>query len=219
MSPNTALPRRRLLAGALALPAAAVAALVPAIAAADPDAELLELGRQHAETDARYNALNDRCEAVHEAAIAAYPPIPEVLRVRPEDRHFITLQENGFFNADAVRRWRGSGPGGGFIWPPSAMGRFDARRAEILAAWDSWMDAQYRARVAVGLIELERQLDAEGDALTDIEHRICALRAKTPAGWRLKARLARRAVMDPYPEPDGTYEDHVIRSLLADLTA
>ena len=64
----------------------------------------------------------------------------------------------------------------------------------------------------------KRHLDAEGQALTDIEHRIFAIPARTPAGWRLKARLARRVVVDGY-QPDGTYEDYVVRSLLADLTA
>lgn len=219
MSRQTTLPRRRLLAGALAVPVAATAAVVPAIATADPDAKLLELGRQHAEADARYNDLNERCEAAHAAAIAAYPPAPEALRVRDNDRHdFASLQSDGLFNSDAIRRFRACAPGGGILWPQAAFERFDARRAEVLAAWDRWMDAQERARATVGLRELERQLDAQGYALTDLEHHIFALPAKTPAGWRLKAQLARRVVMDPYPESDGTYEDKVIRSLLADLT-
>lgn len=54
-------------------------------------------------------------------------------------------------------------------------------------------------------------------ALTELEHKIFATRARTPAGWRLKARLASRVAVDPYPT-DGTYEDAVVRSLLADLT-
>jgi hypothetical protein len=226
MTRQSALPRRRLLAGVLALPVAAAAAVVPAIAAEDPDAELLELGRQYAEADARYDALNDQCEAALEAAFAAYPPIPEALRVRPEDRlGFLgfdafhrDLHDDGFFNAKGIQRWRGCAPGGGFIWPPAASDRFDARRTEVLAAWDGWMDAKEQAQAAYGLSELERQLDAQGYAVMEIEHRIFALQAKTPAGWRLKAKLARRVVLDGY-KPDGTYEDHVVRSLLADLTA
>jgi hypothetical protein len=41
-------------------------------------------------------------------------------------------------------------------------------------------------------------------------------RAKIAAGSRLKAKIARQVLGD---EPDGTYEDHVAHSLLADLTA
>jgi hypothetical protein len=224
MSPQSTLPRRRILAGALALPAAAAVVAAPAIATADPDAELLELGRQHAEADARYDKLNERCEAAHEAAIASYPPAPEALRARQNDglSHFppelAKLQSEGVYNGKGVERWRACAPGGGYLWPPSALESFDARRAEILAAWDGWMDAREQASAAFGVRELERQLDAQGYAVTELEHRIFALPAKTPAGWQLKARLVSRVVADSYP-PDGTYEDMVVRSLLADLTA
>jgi hypothetical protein len=226
MNRQTTLPRRRLLAGALALPAATAAVAFPVLAAAeqDPDAELLELGRQHAEADARYDDLSDRCEDAHEAAIAAYPPMPEALRVRQNDGlsswppELAKLQSDGFYNCAGVERWRGRAPSGGILWPPAAIERFDARRAEVLAAWEWWSGAKEQANVAFGVRELERQLDAQGYAVTEIEHRIFALPAKTPAGWQLKAKLAKRVVVEPY-ETDGTYEDHMIRSLLADLTA
>lgn len=221
MTAQPTLPRRRLLASALALPIAATAVAVPAIAAANPDAELLDLGRQHAEADARYNALNDRSEAAHEAAIAAYPPAPQALYHRPGiDPIWFDIRPDFGAPADAwaVAQWRDCLSRDRWSGPLSKAEYVRVRAVEITAAWDGWMDAQEQVQAALGLPELERQLDAEGRALTEIEHRIFALRAKTPAGWQLKARLARRAVMDPYPQPDGTYEDLVVRSLLSDLT-
>lgn len=222
MSREPVLPRRRLLAGALALPVAAAAAIVPAVAAPNPDAELLELGRQHAEADAQYDALDARCEAAYLTAEAAYPAAPEVLRPKSSDgiAHFdaARLLSDGFYNAEGIRRWRAYGTGGPYIWPLAARERFEARRAQVLAAWDEWVAAKEVARAAAGVPELEEQLDALGYKVTALEDRIFEFRAKTLAGYRLKARLASRVVVDGH-SPDGTYEDRVVRSLLADLTA
>jgi hypothetical protein len=219
---NAALPRRRLLAAALALPAASVAIALPAVAAADPDAELLALGHQHAASLARYDALNDQCEAAYEAAIAR-SPTPDVLCMRKGDHPIVNVGWDGRFAGDImdsedVRRWRINSDMACILWPPRRREELLTRRAEILAAWEVWGNEREAANVACGVRALEHRLDAEGQALTDLEHRIFALRATTPAGWRLKATLAKRLIVDWSPEGEGTYEDHVVRSLLADLT-
>jgi hypothetical protein len=206
---------------ALALPAASVAIGLPAVAAADPDTELLELGRQHAEADALYYALSDQCEAACEAAIAAYPPPPEALFHRPgKDRMWFSPDADFSRPVDAwaAGEWRQALDRDASWLQLHRRGDMVERAKEIVAAWDSWMNARDQVLVTRGVRELERRVDAQGYAVTEIEHRIFAMRATTPAGWRLKARLARRVVMDPYA-PDGTYEDRLVRSLLADLTA
>ncbi len=48
----------------------------------------------------------------------------------------------------------------------------------------------------------------------ELEKRLIATPATTPDGWRVKAKLAAHILGD---EPDGTYEDHLTRSLLADI--
>lgn len=216
MSHQTTLPRRRLLAGALALPVAATAAAVPSIAAAQ-DAELLELGRQHAVLQARCNGLWDQADIAFKAALAACPARPETLRIRLSD-HPISNVDLGarrvgeFMDDRDLAGWRSNED---MAWVLSTRRRAEmlARRAELLAAWDGWWAACERAHVASGRRDIEAQADAEGEALTRLEHRIIDTPAKTAAGWRIKARIARQA----QGEPDGTYEDRVIRSLLADL--
>lgn len=215
------LPRRRLLAGALALPAAASAAALPALAAVNPDAALLDLGRQYDAAQARYQALFDQADAAEARACAAHPPKPEALRIREGDWYVGRRSEErakldaqgGYMDGEIVSRWR-NGEANVVLLVPSRLDTFMARRAEILAAWDAWTEAKERVNVAHGVRALEAQADALGDTVGELEQQILETKAHTPAGWRLKARIVRRLFI----EPDGSYEDRALYSLLADLT-
>lgn len=219
MSPKSTLPRRRLLAGAFALPAVAAAAAAPALAAGDRDAALLQLGRQHEAARAHSEALWERANATFETALAQHPPKPEALRILPNDWNVPGIHTParqrlaGLMDGECVARWRES-----FTNQPdpkwSYRDQFIARRAEVLAAWDGWVDAKERVNVACGLRDIEAQADAAEGALLELERRIFAARAHTIEGMRLKARIARAVLGE---EPDGTYEDRVVRSVLADL--
>lgn len=220
MKTDRTLPRRRLLAGVFALPAVAVAAAMPALASAEPDAELLELGRQHQAATAHYHALGDRAEAAYDAALAQHPPKPEALRIQPGDWFVPHSAEGqarlgGFHDGEAVARWRRAGE------PQTAMSlvmseQLRARRAEILPAWEWWVAEKERLNVACGLRAREAEADAAGKVVWVLEDRTFEARAHTMEGLRLKARIALHVLGD---KPDGTYEDHLARSILADLTA
>jgi hypothetical protein len=208
--------RRALFAAA---PLLAAGAAAPAQAAhTGDDAELLELGRQHAASSARYDALDEQAMRAQEAACALSPK-PDAIRIRAADRPIVDIGYNGrfvgdFMHPDDIRRWRINSDMTFILWPRRAREELLARRAEVLAAWEQWERASDAAHVACGVRAIEERLDDEGQTITALEHRILDTPAKTPAGWRLKARIARK-VLDP--EPDGTYEDMVVRSLLADL--
>jgi hypothetical protein len=65
-----------------------------------------------------------------------------------------------------------------------------------------------------GVTRIEAKLDAEGVALFELEQRIFAIPATTPDGWRLKARITAHIIQG---REDDTYEDKLVRNLLADL--
>jgi hypothetical protein len=208
------LDRRRLLAGALAIPAAIVVAAPPALAGAHPDAELLDLGRQHAQAQRRYTEVADQAALVSERAQAAHPSMPEVLRKRQDDWFISRLGLGQFYTSDEVARWRTGIEREDYGLAAIQLTRLRTRGREIVAAWDGRIAAIEAMNVAHGLRRLETEADDLGDAYYDLERRIFEMKATTPDGWRVKARIAAHILGD---EPDGTYEDRLVRNLLADL--
>jgi hypothetical protein len=142
---------------------------------------------------------------------------PAELQIRPGDCFGAWARDRGgYHTAETVARWSRAitENRAQALMSPETARRFDARGRELAEAWNAHL-ARIEAVYAVhGLREAEGLLDAAGQELMAAEHRIFNLRALTPDGWRLKARIA-AGVMGP--APDGTYEDRLARSLIADL--
>jgi hypothetical protein len=208
------LDRRRLLAGALAIPAAIVVAAPPALAGGHPDAELLELGRQHTEVQRRYTEVADQAALVSERAQAAHPPMSEVLRKRQDDWFISRLGVGQFYTSDEVARWRTGIEREDYGLAAIQLTRLRTRGREIVAAWDAHLAAIEAVNVAYGARQLERAADDLGDAYYDLERQIFEMKATTPDGWRLKARITAHIIQG---QEDGTYEDMLVRNLLTDV--
>jgi hypothetical protein len=95
-----------------------------------------------------------------------------------------------------------------------AREKLRARARAIVEAWDSRQTAIREINVAHGVVALDCKAGEIGDELYRVELEIFALPATTPEGWRLKARIVSATLVG---QEDNTYEDAVIRNLLADL--
>jgi hypothetical protein len=216
MTHALALPRRRFLAALPAAPFAVIALPAPASAADHPDAALLRLGAEHARLSERMAAVSQVCGEAIDRADDDWPALPDVLRIRHDDWFKGWRGPGSYHDGESVARWSAAipSPGPGVHCSASTVRRFNARGHELAEAWNAHLARIEAVYTAHGVREAEALLDAAGQELTAAEHRIFNLRALTPDGWRLKARIA-AGVMGP--EPDGTYEDQLARSLIADL--
>lgn len=204
--------RRSLLAFAPALPLALAA---PAVAAApDPDAALIAANARLEALRADVERLDADVDTAFLRALAARPRPPQVLTVRPDDWH-VGFRHTGFrFQRDAVEAWRRgiTEPSVPLMsWPLRT--RYEARGREVVTAWDNWSAACRAADERAGLHDAQARAAAHDDAIEALEAEIFALQAVTPAGWRIKARIA----ADHLGASEGTYGDHLTRKLLADL--
>jgi len=208
ISPNIA--RRGLLAAFAGLPALAA---VSAMATPHADAELLALARQHAEAGALYNAKAAEALAAHMRAEAETPAPPVMLH----DDWYTSPRDAGKpYTGREVARWREGMASEDIGLGPASMARFRQRGAEILAAWDARLIAHEAAKQRHACTALEAAADAAGQAHYALEDRVFEQPATTSEGLKVKAQLAADILGD---EPDGTYEDHLVRNILADLLA
>lgn len=208
--------RRGLLAGFAALPAAGAA---PALASVDPDAGLLELGRCHAEAQRRFNVAAGLATKAEDEAWALRPTMPEVLRHRARDWHRPQYlgAAPAFYTAAQIQWWRdGLASRLDMGLSPDLAREYRARGRELVEAWDAHAQAVVAASEACGVRRLNAQADALGVVYYELERQIMETPATTPAGWRIKARIAAHVLR---LEEDGTYETHVTHSLLRDLLA
>lgn len=173
-APRT-LSRRALVAGA------AMSALAgPAVAAPNPDAALLDLGRRFTAAAARCDAANDATDAAWDVYVAPEPP--EALFRRPSD----TFSTYGLTRREG-RRWYG-----GEIDSLRNHGITSeiARRDEIVAAHAAWQADIGTARDVAGLTAAEAERSAASAATRDLTDAIVAAPAATLAGVMVKARAA-----------------------------
>lgn len=207
----TVTSRRALLSAFAALPAITLPA--SSTAGPHPDAELLELGRQHAEAAALYDRLGDSAIEAEERAEADAPPRPTMLR---EDWYTSSLDAGKPYTPLEIARWREGLARDDIGLSVASMARFKARGAEVMAAWDAHIQGLADAKARHGCARAEALADAAGTDHYALEERIFATPAATPEGLKVKARIAANVLG---AEPDGTYEDQLIRSILADLLA
>lgn len=80
--------RNFLRSGSAAIAALAIPAFANASLAFAQDAELMELGRQLEVIDAQWRKAGDEVTRLGKVADDQYPPLPDVLKARPEDKQF-----------------------------------------------------------------------------------------------------------------------------------
>lgn len=204
--------RRALLAAAPAL-----SALATTPAKANPDDALLTLCRRHAEAARKCEAAELALIAAEETAAPQRPGLPDAYKVRAGDwfRMVDPIEPGRFHTPSTVDRWERALRLGHYrnIMTPGAAGRFKARGRELIAARNAHRQAVKAVDAAYGLRAAQVRADRLGRALTAVEHRLLETPATTLDGLRAKARVV-AGIIGP---PDGTYEDHATRALLADL--
>lgn len=206
----TATSRRALLSAFAAFPAVA---LPVAAASSHPDAELLELGRQHAAAGAVYDGQTEAAALAEKQAEVEVPPPPVIL---PDDWYTSPRDAGQSYTLSAIERWRAGLARDDIGLSPASMARFRQRGAAVVAAWDNRLALREDARQRHDCASLDEAADAAGVAHYGLERRIFATPARTPDGLRVKAQIAVHILGE---ESDGTYEDQLMRSILADLLA
>lgn len=180
-------------AGAAALGVAVAGVSVAAqAAAADPDAALVALIAQHAEASAALASLDATADALRARFDEGAPPRPQALLWRRSD---FTRTSYGVGASDPIGdtdarcydirgvQWlRKAQPGP--QWPPAA----EARRREIVEAFDGWMAERFAHSARIGLTAANAASDRQFGVVADIEQTICGFAPTTLQGLRLKAR-------------------------------
>ena len=192
MSP--ALTRRSFTkAGAAALGTAVAGISVAAQAAAvDPDAALVALIASHGDAMAELNALDDASDPLRELFRTTGPARPDALSWRRSDFQRSSIgvgasdpigdtkaREYGYRGVAWLRKFKTSAD-----WPAAS----EARRREIVEAYDRWQAAHTAYADRIGLTGANDACDQQSDAVSDIEVAICGYVPMTLDGLRAKAR-------------------------------
>ena len=159
--------------------------------ASDPDAELIALGRE-------WQAAADHCDRACDALDAAGERLrdinpPEALFRRPSDSIAFTSVAHRFretrwlwFPRDSVEDLRTYA----FVNPwGDPLVRDQARRDEIVAAYDAWRAEIAADQQATGYTAAFEVYEAAIDVSHQLRQRIIAMRATTLAGVMVKARV------------------------------
>jgi hypothetical protein len=219
--------RRALFAGLAVMPAAAIAVPAQAVSLAalapkSPDAELVALGARWEIALEAFTEAYKRENQIEETVAAI--PIPDSLRVQPAmGRDWaigLPIQHGGTYYGlsalraaeDAARAHRQLFESNGFN--QCMMERCEEVRDALLKLRDD--RAAMGERLGYKAAEQETsRLDFE---VVRLETAILAIRATTPDGFRVKAKLV--AHLYPVPAPrDGEPHDDAVLSLLSDLAA
>ena len=190
------------------------------------DAELLSLLAQHRAALVAYEAAEKAREVPYQAYPDAVPPRPKALywigsdRVRPTGRERVPGSEGSWYyvyDADDIERMRDKpamttlehrrpapwDPNDTIVRKervPDEVG--EARRVEIIAAWDSWEVAQEAVIESTGLGAANDAVDAASEALNAIEDAILETTPRTVEGLLAKARwVADKPRSDLYLTP------------------
>lgn len=201
---------RRALLGAAPVIALAAA---PAVAAVNPDAELLALAAEWRALDAKVDSVEAQAEALDVAS--RYPPLPEALHWRESDFYLRshtdkTGERMSWAAIDRHREARGKA----FVGRPEELNPLYARIEEVIEAERAHAEACAQVRKSSGYDRLCNLQANTVDQMSEIELRIAQLPARTDEGRKFKAELVKR-----YGNLDGdeNYADHFILSLLRDM--
>ena len=217
------MPNRRRLLGWGAVAAAAIPAA--SVAAIPDDAELLEIGRR---LDVLFPAVIENWDVQDECRLRARQmrgEPPEALRKRP-----LGEEVSGWGNSSAF----GSGPfyeEGDIARAQRNLPSLDLRAAEgnrpaeaaaarareVIAAHEAWERQKDAANIAAGVdAATDSAVDMENE-IEEIQDRVLSLKATTPAGLHVKARLVRWFGPWEGAEEFEDKERKAFASLLADL--
>ncbi len=194
---NAPVTRRALLGataavGAMALPAIAEAA----IPVSDVDAELRVLLDRFDAAREAWDATDDPLEAASTRAVAAYPPLPNALRWRPDDMAKTSLgrglsdpegPNGGRVYGGRAADWLRDRPAA--TWFPSLAlsPACEIRRVAILRTWDAHVAAMEAVNDAVGLTVAAEAEDEAQAAWNDADDAVKLYQPRTLAGLARKA--------------------------------
>ena len=209
---------RRAIFAAAPIFAIAAAPAIPAIAATNPDAQLLALDAELTQRIAEKDRLGSVVDLAADRRDALTPKPPEALRRQFIDYGAITGvgRGEGYYSAmdlkavrESLERHRATarnnnGLNTGFV----------VRCEEIVEAIEAYEPKREEAKRRSGLLEAEAAWEAAFDRVTEIELEIMAIRAQTKAGMAVKARLL--ATYSEFAD-DPPFEQKIMRSLLADV--
>ncbi len=196
---NAPVTRRALLGataavGAMALPAIAEAA----IPVSDVDAELRVLLDRFDAAREAWDATDDPLEAASTRAVAAYPPLPNALRWRPDDMAKTSLgrglsdpegPDGGRVYGKRAADWLRDRPAATWfrtLSPPLGP-ECEARRLEILTAFDAWTAEMAAVDDRVGWTAADDAREALGRAFWTLDDAIRAHQVRTLPELRSKA--------------------------------
>lgn len=212
---------RRSMVAALA---GGVVPVAPALAAGEPDAELIKLGRHFLDLvklEAAADEARDRC-----IEAGQWPEPPVTLRHRLEDHigglclplvkslHRKGLSANPSLNryyveAEVKSLRRAPAPR-----DPDQRKEQRARIAEIEREYQTWSDRCSVAGEAAGVDVAEAAVEEIRRAINSVVRRIAALRATTLAGMRVRALVISDMVTEEVDEPEDVL---MISAMIRDL--
>jgi hypothetical protein len=212
--------RRTLFAAALAIPSMATAC-TGAFTRELPtgtNATLLQNGDRWAAMMAQYDAGSDALEHAYDRQEIIQGSPPEGLLVRPTDGKHLGGAFSGpvgephpWDRMDIIRR------GSTQSDPKFDTHPFVKRGREIVAAYDQWRAQIAAAHEASGAAALEAKNESLDRAIYQLEQEAMAIRATTPEGISVKARMAARYLEVGESEHESIAEAYaraVIRDLL-----
>jgi hypothetical protein len=191
---TTNLSRRNFAKGAAIIGALASIPAAAALAGTnDPDAELLELCRQHDEIQTQRSAWYKQNEAAYRRYCELEPKKPEALRVQKADRG-LKLPVPWVYNPTLERRvpteWYDCPDVAELERRPQRQPEAQARADEIIATYRAW-DAECEAVMrSVGYDGTDDASDAFYEKLNPLDDAIIETPEKTLKGIRAKARAA-----------------------------
>lgn len=149
------------------------------------DGELLALGRAWEESCGRYERACATDDALKNALDLIAPP--EALFNRPEETGKLGPYPNKHFSSG--RYWYGEAGTIDTLRRMAQSGRPDARRDEILSAYDRWKADLAAENERSGFTAAQAELKAACDENADLRARICLTPARTQDGVDLKLRV------------------------------
>lgn len=214
---------RRQAAKAITLGTAAALVAPAALAATDPDAEILALAREieHIET-----VIIPPLAKAHDEAEALANDVAEPCRMPPR----LTLEQIDAEEAKSLARYRGDSgaskilcavyakkfPG---VDPERAIKELYADDREAVRQYDYWRAARLKAEEKTGLHEKEQRHYRAHDEADAIREKICSIPAHTGAGYRIKLQIAMDGLHPDTIAAPEYVTDKALISLMRDLGA
>lgn len=185
---SKSITRRAALSGASAV---ALTATAPALAADHPDAELLALWGELQDAEAEADRLFEEYQTVYNACLETCPPPPYglVQRFGHEAWEITRPRIEGFWKTSPVGMSHRSLIGGRCEAFVDLREQHARERDRSLAEFDEWAANRKAHEASYGVDAACNAYAVATERLAEIEGRIIAAPARTPAGLAVKLRL------------------------------